>query len=219
MCVCSLRVCVFTVFVCPSVFVCCPCVCVFTMLVCPCVCIFTMFVCPCVCFHRVCVSVCVFSSCLCVRVCVFIVFVCPCVFSSCLCVCLCVFTVFVCLYVCFHRVCVSVCVFIVFVCLYVCFHRVCANTFSPVLLLRDAKITQSKHLEAGVTDTELWLKINEPTEKDRGKYAIDIFDGKAGIRRVYELAGQGVSMLLCVFVCVPLCMCALVSSVELGSGF
>ncbi|KAJ8336476.1 hypothetical protein SKAU_G00376960 [Synaphobranchus kaupii] len=57
-------------------------------------------------------------------------------------------------------------------------------------LYKDAKITQSKHLEAGVTGVELWLKINEPTEKDKGKYAIDIFDGKDGIRRVYELAGQ-----------------------------
>ncbi|KAG5841588.1 hypothetical protein ANANG_G00168210 [Anguilla anguilla] len=57
-------------------------------------------------------------------------------------------------------------------------------------LYKDAKITQSKHLEAGITGEELWLKINEPTEKDKGKYAIDIFDGKAGVRRVYELAGQ-----------------------------
>lgn len=38
---------------------------------------------------------------------------------------------------------------------------------------------------------QLWLQITEPTEKDTGKYAIEFSDGKGGVRRTVELAGQG----------------------------
>lgn len=38
---------------------------------------------------------------------------------------------------------------------------------------------------------QLWLQISEPTEKDKGKYAIEFFDGKGGLKRTIELAGQG----------------------------
>lgn len=42
-----------------------------------------------------------------------------------------------------------------------------------------------------MTGEQLWLKINEPTEKDKGKYAMDIFDGQSGVKRVFDLSGQG----------------------------
>ncbi|XP_028987246.1 myomesin 1a (skelemin) [Betta splendens] len=57
-------------------------------------------------------------------------------------------------------------------------------------LQKDTKIAASERVKSGVTGEQLWLKINEPTEKDKGKYAIDIFDGKAGVKRVFELTGQ-----------------------------
>lgn len=57
--------------------------------------------------------------------------------------------------------------------------------------IRDAKIAASERVKSGVTDERLWLQINEPTEKDKGKYTIDLFDGKDGIRRVFDLSGQG----------------------------
>lgn len=57
--------------------------------------------------------------------------------------------------------------------------------------IRDTKIAASERLKSGVTGEQLWLKINEPTEKDKGKYAIDIFDGKDGVKRVFDLSGQG----------------------------
>ncbi|KAF7661893.1 hypothetical protein LDENG_00250690 [Lucifuga dentata] len=57
-------------------------------------------------------------------------------------------------------------------------------------LLKEAKIATSERVKSGVTGEQLWLKINEPTEKDKGKYIMDIFDGKAGVKRVFELAGQ-----------------------------
>uniref|UniRef100_A0A8D3CGX7 Myomesin 1a (skelemin) n=1 Tax=Scophthalmus maximus TaxID=52904 RepID=A0A8D3CGX7_SCOMX len=57
-------------------------------------------------------------------------------------------------------------------------------------LLKDAKIAASERVKSGVTGEQLWLKINEPTEKDKGKYAMDVFDGKDGVKRVFELTGQ-----------------------------
>ncbi|XP_077415653.1 myomesin 1a (skelemin) isoform X2 [Vanacampus margaritifer] len=57
-------------------------------------------------------------------------------------------------------------------------------------LHKDAKIAASDRVKAGVTGEQLWLKINEPTEKDKGKYTIDLFDGKDGVKRVVELSAQ-----------------------------
>uniref|UniRef100_H3DMS3 Myomesin 1a (skelemin) n=1 Tax=Tetraodon nigroviridis TaxID=99883 RepID=H3DMS3_TETNG len=57
-------------------------------------------------------------------------------------------------------------------------------------LYKDAKIAASERVKSGVTEEQLWLQINEPTEKDKGKYTIDIFDGKDGVRRVFDLSGQ-----------------------------
>ncbi|XP_044077038.1 myomesin 1a (skelemin) isoform X2 [Siniperca chuatsi] len=57
-------------------------------------------------------------------------------------------------------------------------------------LHKDAKIAASERVKSGVTGEQLWLKINEPTEKDKGKYTVDIFDGKDGVKRVFDLTGQ-----------------------------
>lgn len=57
-------------------------------------------------------------------------------------------------------------------------------------LHKDAKIAASERVKSGVTGEQLWLKINEPTEKDKGKYTMDIFDGKDGVKRAFELTGQ-----------------------------
>lgn len=59
------------------------------------------------------------------------------------------------------------------------------------LSFRDAKIAASERVKSGVTGEQLWLQINEPTEKDKGKYTMDIFDGKDGVKRVFDLSGQG----------------------------
>lgn len=63
--------------------------------------------------------------------------------------------------------------------------------YDPHFLIRDAKIAASERVKSGVTGEQLWLKINEPTEKDKGKYTMDIFDGKDGVKRVFELSGRG----------------------------
>uniref|UniRef100_A0A8C7ZPC2 Myomesin 1a (skelemin) n=1 Tax=Oryzias sinensis TaxID=183150 RepID=A0A8C7ZPC2_9TELE len=56
--------------------------------------------------------------------------------------------------------------------------------------VRDAKIAASERVKSGVTGEQLWLKISEPTEKDKGKYTMDIFDGKDGVKRVFDLTGK-----------------------------
>ncbi|KAK3546325.1 hypothetical protein QTP70_025679 [Hemibagrus guttatus] len=55
---------------------------------------------------------------------------------------------------------------------------------------KDGKISYSDRVKCGVTGEQLWLKINEPTDKDKGKYAIDIFAGEGSVRRVLDLTGQ-----------------------------
>lgn len=67
------------------------------------------------------------------------------------------------------------------------FTDLCVAHFS----IRDAKIAASERVKSGVTGEQLWLKINEPNEKDKGKYTMDIFDGKDGVKRVFDLTGQG----------------------------
>jgi len=56
---------------------------------------------------------------------------------------------------------------------------------------RDTKMSASERVTSGVTGEQLWLKINEPTEKDKGKYSMDIFDGKDGVKRTFDLTGKG----------------------------
>uniref|UniRef100_A0A3B5MCI8 Myomesin 1a (skelemin) n=1 Tax=Xiphophorus couchianus TaxID=32473 RepID=A0A3B5MCI8_9TELE len=63
-------------------------------------------------------------------------------------------------------------------------------SLTVVLDLKDAKIAASERVKSGVTGEQLWLKINEPTEKDKGKYTMDIFDGKDGVKRVLDLTGK-----------------------------
>lgn len=57
-------------------------------------------------------------------------------------------------------------------------------------LHKDSKIAASERVKSGVTGEQLWLKINEPTEKDKGKYTMNIFDGKDGVKRVLDLSGK-----------------------------
>uniref|UniRef100_A0A3B3SFZ4 Myomesin-1 n=1 Tax=Paramormyrops kingsleyae TaxID=1676925 RepID=A0A3B3SFZ4_9TELE len=56
---------------------------------------------------------------------------------------------------------------------------------------KDSAITFTDRIKSGVVGEQLWLQITEPTEKDKGKYAIEFFDGKGGLRRSVDLSGQG----------------------------
>ncbi|MGH0151581.1 UNVERIFIED_CONTAM: hypothetical protein FKN15_026010 [Acipenser sinensis] len=56
---------------------------------------------------------------------------------------------------------------------------------------KESKISYTDRVKCGVTGEQLWLQINEPTEKDKGKYAMEIFDGKGGLQKAVDVSGQG----------------------------
>uniref|UniRef100_A0A8C8YWF4 Myomesin 2 n=1 Tax=Prolemur simus TaxID=1328070 RepID=A0A8C8YWF4_PROSS len=55
---------------------------------------------------------------------------------------------------------------------------------------KDAKIPSSEHMRIGGSEDMAWLQICEPTEKDKGKYTFEIFDGKSNHQRSLDLSGQ-----------------------------
>ncbi|XP_060679595.1 myomesin-1 isoform X1 [Hemiscyllium ocellatum] len=54
---------------------------------------------------------------------------------------------------------------------------------------KDTKLASTDRVKSGVTGEQLWLQINEPTEKDKGRYTLELFDGKAGHKKSVELSG------------------------------
>lgn len=46
-------------------------------------------------------------------------------------------------------------------------------------------------MRAGGSEEVAWLQICEPTEKDKGKYTFEIFDGKENHQRSLDLSGAG----------------------------
>nr|XP_008541983.1 PREDICTED: myomesin-2 [Equus przewalskii] len=55
---------------------------------------------------------------------------------------------------------------------------------------KDAKVASSEHMRIGGSEDMAWLQICEPTEKDKGKYTFEIFDGKDNHQRSLDLSGQ-----------------------------
>ncbi|XP_025873724.2 myomesin-2 isoform X1 [Vulpes vulpes] len=55
---------------------------------------------------------------------------------------------------------------------------------------KDAKISSSDHMRIGGSEEMAWLQICEPTEKDKGKYTFEIYDGKDNHQRSLDLSGQ-----------------------------
>ncbi|XP_053099304.1 myomesin-1 isoform X2 [Hemicordylus capensis] len=54
----------------------------------------------------------------------------------------------------------------------------------------DNKIKYTERVKTGVTGEQIWLQINEPTPSDKGKYILELFDGKTGHTRMVDLSGQ-----------------------------
>uniref|UniRef100_A0A452SL41 Myomesin 2 n=1 Tax=Ursus americanus TaxID=9643 RepID=A0A452SL41_URSAM len=61
---------------------------------------------------------------------------------------------------------------------------------------KDAKIASSDHMRIGGGEEMAWLQIYEPTEKDKGKYTFEIYDGKNNHQRSLDLSGQGKIIIL-----------------------
>ncbi|KAM9163859.1 myomesin-1 isoform 3-T3 [Pangshura tecta] len=57
-------------------------------------------------------------------------------------------------------------------------------------LHNDAKIKYTDRVKTGVTGEQIWLQISEPTPHDKGKYIMELFDGKTTHTRKLDLSGQ-----------------------------
>ncbi|KAL4838734.1 hypothetical protein H8958_011536 [Nasalis larvatus] len=51
-------------------------------------------------------------------------------------------------------------------------------------------VRYSDRVKTGVTGEQIWLQINEPTPNDKGKYIMELFDGKTGHQKTVDLSGQ-----------------------------
>lgn len=51
-------------------------------------------------------------------------------------------------------------------------------------------IKYTDRVKSGVTGEQIWLQINEPTPNDKGKYIMELFDGKTGHQKTVDLSGQ-----------------------------
>ncbi|KAM9308545.1 myomesin-1 [Gastrophryne carolinensis] len=54
----------------------------------------------------------------------------------------------------------------------------------------DGKIKYTDRVKSGVIGDMMWLQINEPTPNDKGKYVLEMFDGKNTHTRELDLSGQ-----------------------------
>ncbi|KAM5304336.1 myomesin-1 isoform 1-T1 [Glossophaga mutica] len=51
-------------------------------------------------------------------------------------------------------------------------------------------IKYTDRVKSGVTGQQIWLQINEPTPNDKGKYVMELFDGKTGHQKTVDLSGE-----------------------------
>lgn len=56
---------------------------------------------------------------------------------------------------------------------------------------RESRVSSSEKMRIGGSEEVAWMQICEPTEKDKGKYTFELFDGKESYKRTIDLSGQG----------------------------
>lgn len=56
---------------------------------------------------------------------------------------------------------------------------------------RESKISSGEKMRIGGSEEVAWMQICEPTEKDKGNYTFELFDGKESYKRTLDLSGQG----------------------------
>uniref|UniRef100_A0A672U9X0 Myomesin-1 n=1 Tax=Strigops habroptila TaxID=2489341 RepID=A0A672U9X0_STRHB len=54
----------------------------------------------------------------------------------------------------------------------------------------DTQIKFTDRVKTGVTGEQIWLQIGEPTPQDKGKYTMELFDGKTVHKKTVDLSGQ-----------------------------
>ncbi|XP_074803884.1 myomesin-2 isoform X3 [Natator depressus] len=71
-----------------------------------------------------------------------------------------------------------------------CFLKYYADEMKANWYQRESKVSSSEKMRIGGSEEVAWLQISEPTEKDKGKYTFEIFDGKESHKRMLDLSGQ-----------------------------
>lgn len=56
---------------------------------------------------------------------------------------------------------------------------------------RDKRIDQDARTKTGSSVQKVWIEIFNPTENDKGKYTLEMFDGNETHKRYLDLSGQG----------------------------
>ncbi|XP_043945323.1 myomesin-3-like [Protopterus annectens] len=55
---------------------------------------------------------------------------------------------------------------------------------------KEKKLDSSQRIKIGSSPTQVWMHIGNPTEADKGKYTLELFDGKEKHKRTLDLSGQ-----------------------------
>uniref|UniRef100_UPI00358E19DF myomesin-1-like n=1 Tax=Myxine glutinosa TaxID=7769 RepID=UPI00358E19DF len=55
---------------------------------------------------------------------------------------------------------------------------------------RNTKLASTDKTRSGVTHNQIWLLISDPNDRDKGRYNLELFDGKKTHQRTIELAGD-----------------------------
>lgn len=58
-------------------------------------------------------------------------------------------------------------------------------------MYREKRIDQESRMKTGSSMQKVWIEIFNPTENDKGKYTLEMFDGKETHKRSLDLSGQG----------------------------
>uniref|UniRef100_A0A4W3JL77 Myomesin 2a n=1 Tax=Callorhinchus milii TaxID=7868 RepID=A0A4W3JL77_CALMI len=56
---------------------------------------------------------------------------------------------------------------------------------------KESKIASSEKCRIGGSSEQVWLHICDPADRDKGKYVLEIFDGKQSYKRSLDLSGDG----------------------------
>lgn len=61
----------------------------------------------------------------------------------------------------------------------------------PSVCNRERRIDQDERTKPGSSMQKLWIEVFNPTENDKGKYTLEMFDGQETHKRSLDLSGQG----------------------------
>uniref|UniRef100_A0AAY4BH32 Myomesin 3 n=1 Tax=Denticeps clupeoides TaxID=299321 RepID=A0AAY4BH32_9TELE len=64
------------------------------------------------------------------------------------------------------------------------------SEISRLVSFRERRIDQDERTKPGSTMQKLWIEIFKPTENDKGKYILEMFDGVEAHKRSLDLSGQ-----------------------------